>query len=133
MCEFITFAHVRNCWYKDLSNMKNIKEKMVSRMIKRILLSLLGMMWFSGVYSAISVRLSDGQEFSQGGNSVTADFPTTGIQLFICIDGVALSYSGENHWIINDNAGFFSSNPWIENGCYTSNSHAVGTYSFFAG
>lgn len=112
--------------------MKNIKEKMVSRMIKRILLSLLGMMWFSGVYSAISVRLSDGQEFSQGGNSVTADFPTTGIQLFICIDGVALSYSGENHWIINDNAGFFSSNPWIENGCYTSNSHAVGVYSFFA-
>lgn len=112
--------------------MKNIKEKMVSRMIKRVLLPLLGMMWFSGVYSAISVRLSDGQEFSQGGNSVTADFPTTGIQLFICIDGVALSYSGENHWIINDNAGFFSSNPWIENGCYTSNSHAVGTYSFFA-
>lgn len=112
--------------------MKNIKEKMVSRMIKRVLLPLLGMMWFSGVYSAISVRLSDGQEFSQGGNSVTADFPTTGIQLFICIDGVALSYSGENHWIINDNAGFFSSNPWIENGCYTSNSHAVGVYSFFA-
>ena len=101
-------------------------------MIKRVLLPLLGMMWFSGVYSAISVRLSDGQEFSQGGNSVTADFPTTGIQLFICIDGVALSYSGENHWIINDNAGFFSSNPWIENGCYTSNSHAVGVYSFFA-
>lgn len=112
--------------------MKNIKEKMVSRMIKRVLLPLLGMMWFSGVYSAISVRLSDGQEFSQGGNSVTADFPTTGIQLFICIDDVALSYSGENHWIINDNAGFFSANPWIENGCYTSNSHAVGVYSFFA-
>lgn len=112
--------------------MKNIKEKMVSRMIKRVLLPLLGMMWFSGVYSAISVRLSNGQDFSQGGNSVTADFPTTGIQLFICIDGVALSYDGENHWIINDNAGFFSSNPWIENGCYTSNSHAVGTYSFFA-
>jgi hypothetical protein len=112
--------------------MKNIKEKMVGRMIKRVLLPLLGIMWFSGVYSAISVRLSNGQEFSQGGNSVTVDFPTGGIQMYICIDGVALSYDGENHWIFNDNAGFFTANPWIENGCYTSNSHAVGVYSFFA-
>lgn len=113
--------------------MKNIKEKMVSRMIKRILLSLLGMMWFSSAYSAMTVRIGDRVETSQG-NSITITTEVPNEKVSICIDGLSFEYSGPNYWSVDDSQAQFKTSAWdwIDNGCFAASEHKVGTFSFFA-
>lgn len=116
-----------------MSNMENIKMKMVSRKIKRMLLPLLGMMWFSSAYSAMTVRIGDRVETSQG-NSITITTEIPNEKVSICIDGLSFEYSGPNYWSVDDSQAQFKTSAWdwIDNGCLAAPEHKVGTFSFFA-
>lgn len=107
--------------------------KMVSRKIKRMLLPLLGMMWFSSAYSAMTVRIGDRVETSQG-NSITITTEVPNEKVSICIDGLSFEYSGPNYWRVDDSQAQFKTSAWdwIDNGCFAAPEHKVGTFSFFA-
>ena len=90
-------------------------------------------MWFSNVYSAMTVRIGDRVENSAG-NSITIETNVSNEKVSICIDGLSLEYSGPNYWSVDDSQAQFNSNEWswIDNGCYAVTNHKVGTFSFFA-
>lgn len=113
--------------------MKNIEFKMVLRVFRKLLLPLFGLMWFSNVYSAMTVRIGDRVENSAG-NSITIETNVSNEKVSICIDGLSLEYSGPNYWSVDDSQAQFNSNEWswIDNGCYAVTNHKVGTFSFFA-